>query len=107
MRELRDADYSNTRFNFEIKQNPQGQLFNADLSKVVKKVSLKGQEEFKKIKCFSNIYRLDPKNKKELKELEKIGKMLNDNDLNLAINLRDPKTALILKEVYNKYSELL
>lgn len=54
--ELQKSDYSNTRFAQEIQKKKNGQLFDANISKVVMK-----NNEYYKVEQIDNIYDLDYK----------------------------------------------
>lgn len=84
--ELQNADYSNTRFAQEIQKKKNGQLFDANISKVIIK-----NGEYYKIEQIDNIYNLESKNIDQYFINEKTKKyfLCKDNDPKLYKKLYD------------------
>lgn len=102
---LKDINMSNTRFHTEVKTNPNGQLCNADINKVITKevgTTKKPKQEYRKIEYISNIYEL------EKDSLKKLGKMLTDEKApnTLGIKYNDKPTFDFIKQIYLEHVDL-
>ncbi|MGL4589769.1 MAG: type II CRISPR RNA-guided endonuclease Cas9 [Mycoplasmatales bacterium] len=92
---LKKISNENTRFHFEVRKNANGQLWNADINKVLITEGKKGKKEYQKVEYISNIYDA---------ELKKIEKLFSEKSSEiLGIKKNDPQAYETLKKIIEEY----
>lgn len=104
--QLKQIDYTNTKFHFEIKKNPNGQISNSDINKVLIDEKAKSKEKYKKVEYIADIYteeKIDDLAKYFDLEIKKGEVLEKESSKTLGIKQRDYKTFNWLKEIYKQY----
>ncbi len=97
-KELFKINYDNTKFAFEVKNKSNGQLCNADISKVLIDENKKGKKEYRKVEYISSIYEL------EGEKLQKFYKQLkNETKETLGIVANNSPVVEYLINIYEEY----
>lgn len=96
--QLKIIDYTNTKFNFEVKKSVNTQLFNANVNKVV--INENNKQKYQKIDYIDDIY--SDNNVKSLEEKLEINK---PSSKKLAIKGKDPETFEWLQKIFREYKD--
>lgn len=92
---IRKITKDNTPISFQTIKNPQGQLANANIYKIIEK-----DGKTYKIEQIDNIYNIDFTNKSEKDKFEKL---LNNKDMTLLCYEQNRELYEYIKEIYEKY----
>jgi CRISPR-associated endonuclease Csn1 len=95
--EIRKINEDNIHFSHQVKKNPQGQLANANLYKVIEK-----DNNLFKIQQIDNIYDINIKDPNQKKKLESLFDEKNNNEVLLCYE-NNKELFNYLREIYEKY----
>jgi CRISPR-associated endonuclease Csn1 len=104
---LKEASFENTRCSMEVKKNPQGKLYDANVQKVIKN---KKDNQYYKISEIPNIYvntsseNNSADNNEIKKTIDNIKKVFHDNTKELLCKKNDPHLYNKLHDILEKYS---